>query len=98
MKRRIAVYVRVSSRKQDTRSQEPDLRRWVDTYAASVPVRRVSADYAVVQGQSAAIIEDAGTTVVESCDQSILHGDTAKAGGHAVIHENASSRVLTIYD
>jgi DNA invertase Pin-like site-specific DNA recombinase len=28
-----AIYVRVSSRKQDTRSQEPDLNRWIDAYA-----------------------------------------------------------------
>jgi DNA invertase Pin-like site-specific DNA recombinase len=29
----IACYLRVSSRQQDTRSQEPDLKRWVDAYA-----------------------------------------------------------------
>jgi len=29
----IAIYVRVSSRKQDTRSQEPDLKRWIEAYA-----------------------------------------------------------------
>ncbi|MFQ5734429.1 MAG: recombinase family protein [Planctomycetaceae bacterium] len=29
----VAIYVRVSSRKQDTRSQEPDLKRWVEAYA-----------------------------------------------------------------
>ncbi|MFZ5828566.1 MAG: recombinase family protein [Planctomycetota bacterium] len=33
MERHIAIYVRVSSRKQDTRSQEPDLHRWVEAYA-----------------------------------------------------------------
>ena len=33
MDRFVAVYVRVSSRRQDTRSQEPDLHRWVDAYA-----------------------------------------------------------------
>ena len=33
MKRFVAVYVRVSSRQQDTRSQEPDLHRWVEAYA-----------------------------------------------------------------
>jgi DNA invertase Pin-like site-specific DNA recombinase len=31
--RQTAIYVRVSSRKQDTRSQEPDLNRWIDAYA-----------------------------------------------------------------
>ena len=34
----IAVYVRVSTRKQDTKSQEPDLRRWADTYSDNAPV------------------------------------------------------------
>jgi DNA invertase Pin-like site-specific DNA recombinase len=29
----IAIYVRVSSTKQDTKSQEPDLHRWIDAYA-----------------------------------------------------------------
>ena len=29
----IAVYLRVSSKKQDTRSQEPDLNRWVAAFA-----------------------------------------------------------------
>ena len=29
----VAIYVRVSSRKQDTRSQTPDLKRWQDAYA-----------------------------------------------------------------
>ena len=33
MQRFIAIYVRVSSRQQDTRSQEPDLRRWAEAYA-----------------------------------------------------------------
>jgi len=33
MSRHIAVYVRVSSRQQDTRSQEPDLKRWLEAYA-----------------------------------------------------------------
>jgi len=35
----IAIYIRVSSRKQDTRSQEPDLRRWAEAHAADMPVR-----------------------------------------------------------
>jgi DNA invertase Pin-like site-specific DNA recombinase len=34
----IAVYVRVSSQKQDTASQLPDLRRWVEAYAADQEV------------------------------------------------------------
>lgn len=33
MDRLVAIYVRVSSRQQDTRSQEPDLNRWVEAYA-----------------------------------------------------------------
>jgi len=37
--RHIAIYVRVSSRKQDTRSQEPDLRRWVEAFAEGGQVR-----------------------------------------------------------
>lgn len=39
MRRYIAVYVRVSSKRQDTRSQEPDLHRWVDAYAGGTPVK-----------------------------------------------------------
>src|SRR5262245_56060743 len=38
MTRVIAIYLRVSSRKQDTRSQEPDLERWADAFA-DLPVR-----------------------------------------------------------
>jgi DNA invertase Pin-like site-specific DNA recombinase len=34
--RSVAVYARVSSRQQDTRSQEPDLRRWADAQPAPV--------------------------------------------------------------
>ena len=34
----IAVYARVSSKKQDTRSQEPDLRTWESAYANGTPV------------------------------------------------------------
>ncbi len=30
--RHIAIYLRVSSRKQDMRSQKPDLERWVEAY------------------------------------------------------------------
>ncbi len=33
MSRFIAIYVRVSSKKQDTRSQEPDLKRWIEAFA-----------------------------------------------------------------
>ena len=33
MERHIAIYVRVSTRKQDTRSQEPDLKRWAEAFA-----------------------------------------------------------------
>jgi len=29
----VAIYVRVSTKKQDTKSQEPDLHRWIDAYA-----------------------------------------------------------------
>ena len=39
MAKHIAIYVRVSSRKQDTRSQEPDVRRWVEAYANGVEVK-----------------------------------------------------------
>ncbi len=38
MQRLIAIYMRVSSRQQDTRSQEPDLRRWAEAYA-DAPVK-----------------------------------------------------------
>lgn len=38
MSRFIAIYVRVSSRKQDTRSQEPDLKRWAEAFA-DLPVK-----------------------------------------------------------
>lgn len=37
--RHLAVYVRVSSSAQKTRSQEPDLRRWLSAYAPDEPVR-----------------------------------------------------------
>jgi DNA invertase Pin-like site-specific DNA recombinase len=39
MPRSIAVYLRVSSRQQDTRSQEPDLKRWAEAYANGDPVK-----------------------------------------------------------
>ncbi len=38
MQKHIAVYARVSTQKQDTRSQEPDLKRWIEAYAAGAPV------------------------------------------------------------
>jgi DNA invertase Pin-like site-specific DNA recombinase len=38
MERSIAIYVRVSSRKQDTRSQTPDLKRWAESQA-DAPVK-----------------------------------------------------------
>lgn len=34
MGKHTAIYLRVSTRKQDQRSQEPDLRRWVEAFAA----------------------------------------------------------------
>lgn len=37
--RSIAIYVRVSTRRQDTKSQEPDLRRWVEAYSDNAPVK-----------------------------------------------------------
>jgi DNA invertase Pin-like site-specific DNA recombinase len=36
MNKHVAVYVRVSSRTQNTRSQEPDLQRWADAQAEPV--------------------------------------------------------------
>ncbi len=35
----IAVYLRVSTRRQDTRSQEPDLKRWLDAFGDGLPIR-----------------------------------------------------------
>ena len=35
----IAVYVRVSSKQQDTKSQEPDLKAWAAAYAGDTPVK-----------------------------------------------------------
>lgn len=35
----IAIYLRVSSRRQDTRSQKPDLRRWIGAFAQGMPVK-----------------------------------------------------------
>ena len=36
--RHIAVYLRVSTRKQDTRSQEPDLKQWEQAFSNGVPI------------------------------------------------------------
>ena len=35
----VAIYVRVSSKKQDTRSQEPDLKQWAEAYSNGQAVR-----------------------------------------------------------
>ena len=35
----IAIYIRVSSDQQDLRSQEPDMKRWVEAFADGTPVR-----------------------------------------------------------
>lgn len=35
----IAVYVRVSTNRQDTRSQEPDLQRWISAFASDHEVK-----------------------------------------------------------
>lgn len=35
----IAIYLRVSTRRQDTRSQEPDLKRWTEAFGADCEVR-----------------------------------------------------------
>ena len=35
----IAIYLRVSTRKQDTRSQEPDLNRWIEAFTDGMPVK-----------------------------------------------------------
>jgi DNA invertase Pin-like site-specific DNA recombinase len=35
MSRHVALYLRVSTKRQDTRSQEPDMQRWVEAFAAS---------------------------------------------------------------
>jgi len=38
MNRHTAVYLRVSTKRQDQRSQEPDLQRWVAAYASESAV------------------------------------------------------------
>ena len=35
----IAIYPRVSSRKQDTKSQEPDLKQWAEAYGNGIPIK-----------------------------------------------------------
>jgi hypothetical protein len=37
--RHVAIYVRVSSRAQDQRSQLPDLKRWIEAYSDGQPVQ-----------------------------------------------------------
>lgn len=37
--RGVAVYARVSTRRQDTRSQEPDLQKWIEAYGDGLPVK-----------------------------------------------------------
>ena len=39
MESHIAVYVRVSSRQQDLRSQLLDLKRWADVHSSDIPVQ-----------------------------------------------------------
>ena len=38
MERHVAIYMRVSTAQQDTRSQEPDLKSWIEAYAKDQPV------------------------------------------------------------
>jgi DNA invertase Pin-like site-specific DNA recombinase len=38
-RRYLAIYVRVSTRRQDTRSQEPDLRKWIEVFGDGLPVK-----------------------------------------------------------
>ena len=35
----VAIYARVSTRRQDTRSQEPDLKRWCEAFGDGAPVK-----------------------------------------------------------
>jgi DNA invertase Pin-like site-specific DNA recombinase len=37
--RHLAIYVRVSTRRQDTRSQEPDLQKWIEVFGDGLPVK-----------------------------------------------------------
>lgn len=39
MTQHIAIYARVSSKKQDTKSQEPELKQWASAYAGDVAVK-----------------------------------------------------------
>ena len=39
MEQHIAVYLRVSSKKQDTKSQEPDLKQWAAAFANGTPIK-----------------------------------------------------------
>ena len=40
MSKHVAVYIRVSSKSQDTRSQEPDLKKWADAQEEPVKIYR----------------------------------------------------------
>lgn len=40
MRKHVAIYIRVSSRQQDTKSQEPDLERWAATQSEPVRIYR----------------------------------------------------------
>ena len=39
MSKHVAIYARVSTRNQDTKSQEPDLKLWATAFAGDVPVK-----------------------------------------------------------
>ena len=39
MKQHIAIYCRVSTSKQRTKNQEPDLKQWIAAFADGVPVK-----------------------------------------------------------
>ena len=39
MTKHIAIYIRVSGKGQDTKSQEPDLNRWIEVFANDTPVK-----------------------------------------------------------
>jgi len=39
MEQHIAVYARVSTKRQDTKSQEPDLKQWLAAYAKDTPIK-----------------------------------------------------------
>ena len=39
MQKHVAIYARVSTKKQDTRSQEADLKQWIEAFADGMPVK-----------------------------------------------------------